>query len=42
MFVALAKAFRTTPQFWLNSQMNDDLARSQPKLHVEWLIAAVR
>lgn len=34
----LAEAFGTTPQFWLNLQMNYDLARSRPKRRVEQLI----
>ena len=30
----LSQAFRTTPQFWLNLQMNHDLAKNRPKHQV--------
>ena len=33
----LAEAFDTTPEFWLNLQMNHDLARNRPERHVECL-----
>ena len=33
----LSQAFGTTPQFWLNLQMNYDLALNRPKMDVELL-----
>ena len=30
----LSQAFGTTPQFWLNLQMNHDLAKNRPKRNV--------
>lgn len=30
----LSQAFRTAPQFWLNLQMNYDLAKNRPKYKV--------
>jgi antitoxin HigA-1 len=33
----LSEAFDTTPEFWLNLQMNHDLARNRPDHHVERL-----
>ena len=36
----LSQAFGTTPQFWLNLQMNYDLAVNRPKQQVELLPVA--
>jgi addiction module HigA family antidote len=36
----LSQAFGTTPQFWLNLQMNYDLALNRPKQQVELLPVA--
>jgi addiction module HigA family antidote len=35
----LAQAFGTTPQFWLNLQMNFDLATARPKRDISPLVA---
>ncbi len=37
----LAGAFRTTPQFWLNLQINYDLATNRPKQEIQPLALAV-
>ncbi len=34
----LSQAFGTTPQFWLNLQMNHDLARNRPKRAIAALV----
>ena len=36
----LAGAFGTTPEFWLNLQANNDLARARPKRKIRQLSAA--
>ena len=36
----LSQAFNTTPQFWLNLQMQHDLAVRQPQQHVARLVMA--
>jgi antitoxin HigA-1 len=36
----LSEAFDTSPEFWLNLQMNHDLVRNRPERHVERLVAA--
>lgn len=33
----LSQAFGTTPQFWLNLQMNHDLAKNQPEQQISAL-----
>ena len=33
----LSQAFNTTPQFWLNLQMNHDLAKNRPKRQIKAL-----
>lgn len=35
----LSQALGTTPQFWLNLQMNYDLAKNHPKRHVDSLLS---
>jgi antitoxin HigA-1 len=36
----LAQAFETTPTFWLNLQVNYDLARSRPRAKVSSLLGS--